>query len=194
MRLKLVELELLHNTAHTNGNTSLLFKLIFIFPDPPDEIIERVPPSIQYSQPAQAGNAAIFPPSPPSFLCSVIATIRSDGAFKLRTLIGVFYSLILTIVTEFYALSFSYIVAMLIMELTLLVAITMVSKSDGSGVRGDWILQLRGILTFLHPLFPDIFEFIYLSLYIIAIVLRDLVIMIFSIIVFKSIMAITVQS
>ena len=163
----------------------------FCFPDPPDEIIERVPPSIQ---PFQASNAAILPPSPPSFLCSAVATIRSDGAFKLRTLIGVFYSLILTILTEFYAISFSYVVAMLIMELTLLVALTMVSKSDGSGVRGDWILQLRGILAFLHPLLPDIFEFIYLSLYIIAIVLRDLVIMIFSIIVFKSIMAITVQS
>lgn len=164
------------------------------FPDPPDEIIERVPPSI-YSQPGvQASNAAIFPPSQPSFLCSAVATIRSDGAFKIRTLIGVLYSLMLTIVTELYALSFSYIVAMLIMELTLLVAIAMASKSDGSSVRGDWMLQLKGILAFLHPLLPDIFEIIYLSLYVVAIVLRDLVIMIFSVIVVKSIMAIVVQS
>ena len=96
--------------------------------------------------------------------------------------------------TELYALSFSYIVAMLIMELTLLVAITMVSKSDGSSMRGDWILQIKGILAFLHPLLPDIFEIIYLSLYIIAIVLRDLVIMLFSVVVFKSIIAIVVQS
>ena len=100
----------------------------------------------------------------------------------------------LTIVTELYALSFSYIVAMLIMELTLLVAIAMVSKSDGSSVRRDWILQIKGILAFLHPMLPDIFEIIYLSLYIIAIVLRDLVIMIFSVVVFKSITAIIVQS
>jgi hypothetical protein len=83
---------------------------------------------------------------------------------------------------------------MLIMELTLLVALAMASKSDGRSVRGDWMLQLKGILAFLHPLLPDIFEIIYLSLYVIAIVLRDLVIMIFSVIVVKSIMAIIVQS
>ena len=165
---------------------------MFVFPDPPDEIIERVLPSI-YSQPVQT-SSAILPSSQPSFLCSAVAMIRSDGAFKVRTLIGVLYSLILTIVTEVYSLSLSYIVATLIMELTLLVAIVMVSKSDGSSVRGDWILQIKGILVFLHPLLPDIFEMIYLSLYIIAIVLRDLVIMIFSVVVFKSIIAIIVQS
>lgn len=96
--------------------------------------------------------------------------------------------------TELYALSISYTVAMLVMELTLLVAITMAVKSDSNSVRGDWILQIKGILAFLHPLLPDVFEVIYLSLYIIAIILRDLVIMIFCIVVFKSITAIIVQS
>lgn len=166
--------------------------LCIFLSDPPDEIIERVPPSI-YSQPAQATDATIPPPQP-SFLCNAVAAIRSDSAFTARTLIGVLFSLILAIVTELYALSFSYIVAMLVMELTLLIAIAMVSKSDGRGVRGDWILQIKGILVFLHPLLPDIFEIVYLSLYIISIVLRDLVIMIFIVVVFKSIIAISVQS
>ena len=96
--------------------------------------------------------------------------------------------------TELYALSVSYIVTTLVMELTLLVAITMVSKSDGNSVRGDWILQIKGILAFFHPLLPDIFEVIYLSLYITAIVLRDLIIVVFCVVVFKSIAAIIVQS
>lgn len=169
-----------------------MFIFLFPPPDPPDEIIERVRPSI-YSQ-SRHSEAIIPPASQPSFLCSAVATIRSDGAFQLRTLIAVLYSLILTVVTELYALSFSYIVTMLIMEVTLLVSIAVMSKSDGSSVRGDWVLQIKGILAFLHPLLPDIFEIVYLSLYIIAIVLRDLVIMIFSIVVFKSIAAIFVQS
>ena len=172
-----------------------MFFFLFPPPDPPDEIIERVRPSI-YSQSVQSRHSeAIIPPaSQPSFLCSAVATIRSDGSFQLRTLIAVLYSLILTVVTELYALSFSYIVTMLIMEVTLLVSIAVMSKSDGSSVRGDWVLQIKGILAFLHPLLPDIFEIVYLSLYIIAIVLRDLVIMIFSVVVFKSIAAIFVQS
>ena len=161
----------------------------FNSPDPPDEIIKRVPPSI--GQPLQSSNAV--PTSQPSFLCCAVATIKSDSAFKARTLLGVLFSLLLTIVTEIYTPSFSYIVAMLLMELTLLVAITMVSKSDANSMKGDWILQMKGFLGLLHPQLPDICEVVYLSLYIIAIVLRDLVIMIFGIIVFKLVATIIVQ-
>ena len=162
------------------------------FSDPPDEIIEREPPP-SVRQPVQPSIPAILT-SQSSFLSCAVATVRSDGAFKIRTLLGILYSLILTVVTELYTFSFSYIVAMLLMELTLLVALVMLSKSGVASMSGDWILQMRGILAFLHPLLPKAFEIVYLSLYAFAIVLRDLFIMIFCVVVFKSIVAIATQS
>ena len=78
---------------------------------------------------------------------------------------------------------------MLLMELTLLVAITLVAQSDTTAttLKGHWILQLKGLLAFLHPVLPDVFEVTYLCLYVAMIVLRDLIIMIFGVVVFMSI-------
>lgn len=78
---------------------------------------------------------------------------------------------------------------MLLIELCLLATVALVAKSDYSGnsMKGDWILQMKGLLAFLHPLLPDVFEISYLCLYIIVIVLRDLITMIFGLIVFMSI-------
>lgn len=122
-------------------------------------------------------------------MCYIVATIRSDCAFKARTIFAFLCSLLLTIVPQRYDYSFSYISTMLVMELSLLVTIVFVSKSDSSGnsMKGDWILQMKGVLAFLHPLLPDVFEISYLCLYLFLIMLRDLITMIFGLIVFMSI-------
>lgn len=82
---------------------------------------------------------------------------------------------------------------MFLMELTLLVAIILMGKSDAGDMKGDWVLQMKTILAFIHPLLPDIFEISYLCLYIIAIILRDLIIMIFGVVVFISIALIVLK-
>lgn len=80
------------------------------------------------------------------------------------------------------------------MELALLATITVLARSDPSGdsMKEDWILQMKGLLAFLHPLLPSVFEITYLCLYIVTIVLRDLITMIFGVVVFMSI-AVIVQ-
>ena len=122
-------------------------------------------------------------------MCYVVATIKSDCAFKARTVFAFLCSLLLTILTQLYDYSFSYIFTMLLMELSLLVTIVLVTKSGSSdnSMKGDWILQIKGLLAFLHPLLPNVFEISYLCLYIIVIMLRDLITMIFGLIVFMSI-------
>lgn len=77
---------------------------------------------------------------------------------------------------------------MLGMELVTLVTIAlMTSSNDSSSMRGDRILQVKGLLAFFHPLLPVIYETTYLSLYIAIIVLRDFIVMIFGVVVFMSI-------
>ena len=126
--------------------------------------------------------------SRPSLLCNVVARIKSDGAFKLRMLFGFLCSLAITVFARLYDQSFSYLAAMLVMESTLLLSIAMLSNADtNASMKGDWLLQLKGLLSFLHPNLPDFFEVSYLCLRIVAIVLRDLSTMIFGVVVFQSI-------
>ena len=155
--------------------------------DPPDEIIERVTPSFM-----ETNETTVLPNSQvslqPSFLCRIVGTIRSDRAFKIRTFCGLLCSLILTFLTVIYNQSLSLLAYMLGMELVTLVTIAlMTSSNDSSSMRGDRILQVKGLLAFFHPLLPVIYETTYLSLYIAIIVLRDFIVMIFGVVVFMSI-------
>lgn len=154
--------------------------------DPPDEIIERITPPPPATQPTDT--ASLDQLSTPSFLCIAVARIKSDGAFKIRMLFGFLCSLAITVFARLYDESFSYLTVMLIMEVTLLLCITMMSKSDPkASMKGDWILQLKGLLAFLNPNLPDLFETSYLCLRVLAIVLNDLCVMIFGVVVFMSV-------
>ena len=101
---------------------------------------------------------------------------------------GFLCSLLITIFARLYDDSFSYLTVMLVMEATVLISITMMSKSDPkASMKGDWVLQLKGLLAFLNPNLPEMFETSYLCLRVLTIVLNDLCVMIFGVVVFMSV-------
>ena len=147
-------------------------------PDPPDEVFERV-------SPISAGSVITNVP----LLYTLVSSVKSDGAYRSRTLAAIVCVVIVSILNIVGGYVVSYVMAMFLLDCTLFIWITLRANTRQHKFTASplgWLGMAGPILSFVHPLLPRIYENTCLCLMLLAVVLRDILFVVFCSVIFVS--------
>ena len=115
-------------------------------------------------------------------LYTLVSSAKSDSAHRSRTVAAILCAVIVSVLNIIGGYLVSYVTAMFLLDCTLFIWITLRSSARQHSLTGNplgWLGMAKLPLSFIHPILPRIYESICLCLMLLAVVIRDILLVVF---------------